>query len=48
VLHRLVAGALIAAKSFDEPRKSLIGDLDIGVPNDDSRLSQPEAMRRDK
>jgi hypothetical protein len=28
VLHRLVVGALLAAKSFDEPHKSLIGGGD--------------------
>jgi hypothetical protein len=48
MLHRFPVGALLAAKSFDEPYKSLIGGFDIGVRNDDSRLSQPEAMRHDK
>ena len=48
VLQRLEVGALLTATSFDEPHKSLIGGLDIGVPNGDSRLSQPEAMRHDK
>jgi hypothetical protein len=45
--HRFVVGALLAAKPLDEPQKSLIGGLDIGVPNGDSRLSQPEAMQHD-
>jgi hypothetical protein len=48
MLHRFLVGALLAAKSFDEPYKSLIGGFDIGVRNDDSGLSQPEAMRHDK
>jgi hypothetical protein len=38
VPQRLLVGALLAAKSFDEPHKSLTGGLDIGVRNDVKRF----------